>query len=165
MNTSDNEKAEKNVRDKGIVFLATVFFTGYFPYAPGTAGALPGLGISVLMIYLSTPPIIYAVITLFMVLVAIPICTRAEKIFGKKDCSHIVLDEMVSMPITLFLIPLRWHYIIAAFVLNRLADIVKVPPAQQSQRLNGGIGIVLDDVIAGIYSNLAMHALIFVLPR
>jgi phosphatidylglycerophosphatase A len=159
------EIMEKRRGDAIVIMLATVFFFGYFPYAPGTAGALPGLAISVLMLYLKTPPAIYAVIVLVMIIASIPISTRAEKLFGVKDCRHIVLDEMVSVPITLFLIPLRPHFIMTAFVLNRLADIVKPPPAHQSQRLPGGWGIILDDVIAGIYANLAMQALVFILPR
>lgn len=156
---------EKRGGDAIIKMLATAFFFGYFPYAPGTAGALPGLALSVLMLHFETKPAIYAAVMLFMIIASIPICTRAEKLFGTKDCRRIVLDEMVSVPIALFLIPLRPHFIIAAFVLNRLADIVKPPPANQFQRLPGGWGIVLDDVIAGIYANLAMQALVFILPR
>lgn len=153
-----------NIADKIIKITASVCYLGFLPIASGTAGALPGAAISILLIYLNFSPFLYAIITLLMVISAIPVCTRAEKIFGVKDSPHIVLDEMVSMPITMFLVPLKWQLIIAAFILNRLADIVKVPPAYQSQKLNGGLGIVMDDVVAGIYSNLAMQALVYLLP-
>ena len=162
---NDGENSRRNGFSVFIKIASTVFWLGYFPYAPGTVGALPGLAIAVLMAYFNLPTIVYAAATLLMIIAAIPICTHAEKIFKVKDCRYIVLDEMVSMPITLFLIPMRLHLIIIAFVLNRLADIVKVPPANQSQRLRGGWGIVLDDVISGIYSNLVMQALVFILPR
>jgi phosphatidylglycerophosphatase A len=166
MKKSIEEKAKKNIFEGLIITLATVCFLGYSPYASGTVGALPGLAVAVLMLYFKTPAIVYTAVTVFMIIAAIPICSRAEKFFGIKDCRYIVLDEMVSMPITLFLIgDLRLHIIIIAFILNRLADIVKVPPAYQSQKLPGGWGIVLDDVIAGIYSNLALRAFIFILPR
>jgi phosphatidylglycerophosphatase A len=159
------ERSKRNGFNAFIKATSTVGFLGYFPYAQGTVGAIPGLAISVLMLYAETTTIVYAAVTLIMAIAAIPICTQAEKLFGVKDCRHIVLDEMISMPITLFLIPLKWHLILSAFILNRLADIVKVPPAYQSQKLPGGWGIVLDDAISAIYSNLAMQALVFILPR
>ena len=100
-----------------------------------------------------------------LVAVSIPICTRAERLFGGKDPGKIVLDEIVSVPITLFLVPMEIPLIAIGFVLNRLFDIVKIPPAQQAQKLRGGWGVVMDDVIAGIQSNLVMHLVILLYSR
>ena len=84
---------------------------------------------------------------------------------GEKDCSKIVIDEIVSVPITMFLIPLKLHFLVLGFVLNRIFDIVKPPPANQAQMLRGGWGVVLDDVVAGIYSNLVMLLTVYLFCR
>jgi len=76
----------------------------------------------------------------------------------------VVLDEVVGMLLTLAFIPLTWSGIAAGFLLFRLLDIVKPPPARQLETLPGGLGIMMDDVMAGIYGNIALRLLIYLVP-
>jgi phosphatidylglycerophosphatase A len=79
-----------------------------------------------------------------------------------KDPGCIVLDEIASLPITFFLVPMNsWIVVAAGFALHRLFDISKPPPARQLERLPEGLGIMADDWAAGVYSNLVLHALIY----
>ena len=83
---------------------------------------------------------------------------KSEEIFQKKDCSFIVIDELVGFLITMFLIPLDWIFLTMGFFFFRFFDIVKPPPANFfNNRKKGGLDVVMDDVIAGIYANLALH--------
>ena len=147
--------------DKAVKIVASGLGAGYSPLIEGTVGAVWGVGIYLLLMWLQVSVPVYAVVTVALVAIAVPICTRAEKLFGGKDPGRIVLDEIVSMPITLFFVPFELKFVIIGFVLNRVFDIVKIPPARQSQKLSGGWGVVIDDVIAGIQSNLMMHLIIF----
>ena len=151
--------------DRIVKALATGFGFGYSPIAPGTLGAVWGVGIYLLLTFLEVGILIYITVTALLIVVSIPICDRAEKLFGVKDPGKIVLDEIVSVPITLFLIPMKIEFIVIGFVLNRLFDIVKIPPAHQVQKLRGGWGVVMDDVVAGIQSNLLMHLVVFLWLR
>jgi len=93
----------------------------------------------------------------------IPICTAASKqLGGKKDPGEIVLDEIASVPITFFLVPMSSAAVVfVGFVLNRLFDIVKPPPARSLERLPDGLGVMADDWVAGIYSCLVLHLLLW----
>jgi phosphatidylglycerophosphatase A len=145
------------------VFLATGFWAGRIPWAPGTWGALWGLplawGISLL------PSVwLQAAVIVALNLVGIPLCTAAARKFGGvKDPSAIVWDEIATVPMAFFLLPrekLTQPLILAAgFVLHRLFDITKPPPARQLERLPDGLGIMADDWAAGAFACLAMHAL------
>ena len=98
-----------------------------------------------------------AIVALFVV--GVPLCTAAVKrLGGKKDPGCIVFDEIASLPITFFLVPMTEPLVVlAGFALHRLFDITKPPPARQLESLPDGLGIMADDVIAGIYSNLALR--------
>jgi phosphatidylglycerophosphatase A len=92
----------------------------------------------------------------------IPICTiAARRLGGRKDPGAIVLDEIASLPITFLMLPLEPVVIIAGFLLHRFFDILKPQPARALERLPDGFGIMADDWIAGIYSNLALHLLVW----
>jgi phosphatidylglycerophosphatase A len=96
----------------------------------------------------------------------VPVCTAAaRRLGGKKDPGSIVLDEIASLPITFLLIPLTsWSVVLAGFLLHRLFDITKPPPARQFEALPEGLGIMADDWIAGLYSNLALRLLLWLAP-
>jgi phosphatidylglycerophosphatase A len=101
-------------------------------------------------------------------MVAVPICDAAEKHFGKKDPHCIVADEYLTFPISMIGLPVAWNtwwILPIAFVSNRFFDIVKLPPANQLQRLHGGLGIVIDDVFAALYSLAANHAVYYLITR
>lgn len=149
--------------------LATGFGLGRSPIAPGTAGALGGLPLAWAIAHL--PHVgLQVVVILVLCLAGIPLCTHAARQLGGKDPGSVVWDEIVSVPITFFLLPLEdWSrpgILLTGFLLNRLFDISKPPPARQLERLPAGLGIMADDWAAGVYSCLSLHVLLnWILPR
>jgi phosphatidylglycerophosphatase A len=139
------------------VWLATGFGVGFMPWAPGTFGTLLGLPLAWGLAQLGITKM--ALATAAICLAGIPVCTRAARQLGQaKDPGSIVLDEIASVPITFFGIgDWSWGTVLAGFLLHRLFDITKPPPARQLERLPAGLGIMADDWIAGLYSNLALR--------
>lgn len=142
--------------------VATGFGIGLIPLAPGTFGTL--LGIPLAWGVQQAPGVVLRLLAIVAVcVVGIPLCTlAARRLGGQKDPGSIVLDEIASLPITFFLISLDSVAVVAAgFMLHRLFDITKPPPARQLERLPAGLGIMADDWIAGIYSNLALRLVLW----
>jgi phosphatidylglycerophosphatase A len=138
-------------------FLGSGFYSGYMPFAQGTFGSLVALSIY-LIPGMENPTILLILISLFSV-VGIPIGTKFEAIYGK-DPKQCTIDEMVGMWITLLFIPKKIWFILLAFIIWRVLDIVKPFPANIAEKLNGGVGIILDDVIAAIYALTISHIII-----
>ncbi|HQU42030.1 MAG TPA: phosphatidylglycerophosphatase A [Pirellulales bacterium] len=140
---------------------ATGLGVGFFPFAPGTVGALWGLPLTWGLQHVL--PAIQAVSIVAICLAGIPICTRAARYMGGlKDPGSIVLDEIASLPIVFFLIDMNnWRIAIAGFVLHRIFDITKPPPARQLERLPEGLGIMADDCAAAVYANLALRLVLW----
>jgi phosphatidylglycerophosphatase A len=143
--------------------VSTLFGAGYLPGAPGTLGAALAIPVAIGLRLADLHAAIEAAILLALVVSAVLITARAEKAFGRPDPPQIVLDEFVSIPVTLFLVPLAWHWYVIGFGLNRLLDVLKPPPIRQLQRLPGGWGIVADDLAAAVVANLVLHLLVRVL--
>jgi phosphatidylglycerophosphatase A len=90
---------------------------------------------------------------------------QTEIYLKEKDSSKIIIDEAVSFLITMFLIPCSLKIIAIGFILNRFFDVTKIYPAKlMEKKCPGGLGIMLDDIVAGIYSNLSLRILIFFIP-
>jgi phosphatidylglycerophosphatase A len=162
METSDTEK-NPNWSHPAVV-LATGLWFGRFPVAPGTIGALWGLPLAWGLSCVGNPWTQAAAIAVMFV-ASIPVCTvGARELGGKKDPGSIVLDEIVSLPVTFFLVQRevleRPLVMFAGFALHRLFDITKPPPARQLERLPSGLGIMADDIAAGIYSCIALHLIL-----
>lgn len=87
--------------------------------------------------------------------------TRGEEIFGK-DGRQIVIDEATGMSISLVFVPKEVGWYVIAFLLFRIFDIVKPPPAREMEKLKGGWGVTLDDVVAGIYANVSLHIIYYI---
>lgn len=145
--------------DKIITLFSTGLYTGYFPIAPATFSTLT-LGVvsyrllSYLHVYL------YGLITLILFFLAVWLSDESERIFRKTDCRYIVIDELVGFLITMFLLPFNWMNLVLGFLFFRFFDIVKPPPANYfNNRKKGGLDVVLDDAIAGIYANLLLQVL------
>jgi phosphatidylglycerophosphatase A len=138
--------------------VSTLFFAGYFPVAPGTFGSLIALAI----IWFLIPAVFYILIpvSIGLLLVSVWSAGKSEEIFGK-DGSQIVIDEVVGMAISLVFVPHQISYFIGAFFLFRFFDIFKLPPAKHAERIKGGWGVTLDDVVAGIYANLSLQLILF----
>ena len=148
-------------RNDLIVFLATGFFTGFLPTMPGTWGTFAGIPLVIISHRLTS--IMQAVATIVFVTFAAYIAGRAEILFEDRDARPIVIDEMVGFLITLLWLPLNFLTLCLGFVLFRLFDIVKPPPIGiVEKRLHGGWGIVLDDVLAGVFANVTLRLLLIV---
>ncbi len=134
--------------------IATVFFAGYIPFGPGTFGTLAGL----LFIWFAKPSVSCQIIALAASLITgVWASGVAEKAFGEKDCKRIVVDEFAGYLCSIIFLPLTPAYMIAAFFLFRFFDILKPPPIRMLERISGGAGIMLDDVAAGIITNVLLQ--------
>ena len=133
--------------------LATGFYSGYCPVAPGTAGSALALGIFILIPGFREWILLAVCVGVFFI--GVWSATQVEKTEGH-DATLIVIDEMVGMWIALLYLPNEMHWIcwVIAFFVFRVFDIFKPFPADQSQKLPAGWGVMTDDVIAGIFTNL-----------
>ncbi len=158
MNDFESDKKSKNIPFLHL-FFATGFYSGYSPFAPGTAGSL--VGIFIYLIPGIEQPIILISLSILFFIIGIVTSSHLEKKLGD-DPSIVVIDEIVGMWVSLLFLPKQLAVYIGAFLLFRLFDIVKPPPARQVERLSGGWGIMLDDVFAGIYANIIMQIILIV---
>jgi len=151
------------------VLLATGFGLGYLPIAPATwASAATCMALVFVLPRLELPA--FAALTLVVTVLAVVVCGPAEKVLGH-DAHPIVLDEVAGMMITVcgvpaigFADPPHVITLIVGFVLFRIFDVWKPPPVGRAQELPGGFGVVTDDVLAGLYSNLVLQILARVWP-
>lgn len=143
-----------------ILIIATGCYSGYLPIAPGTWGSLVGLLLVFLLHSLSLPVYLALVVGLFVV--GSFAAGEAEKILDNRDPGAVVIDEIVGMLITMVAVPLTPFTMILGFILFRIFDILKPFPVNIfDQRFHGGLGIMLDDVIAGIYSLIVLQLILF----
>lgn len=142
--------------------IATAGYTGFFPLAPGTVGSAIGLvvwgGARVSGAGLWTE----LVIATLLLVVGAWAATLAEGQLGTTDPGPVVVDEVMGMCVTMIAAPFTWHAALAGFVLFRVFDILKPPPARQLEKQHAGWGIMLDDLAAGGY---AWGVLMFLLWR
>lgn len=148
-------------RERAVIFLATGFFVGGLPFAPGTFGSVIGLPIAYLLCRLNL--LLSVAIVIVFILTAMKIASAAEKIFNRKDPGNIVIDEIVGLTVSLIGLPFNLKTAIAGFILFRVFDIFKPFPIRiLERRIGGGTGVVLDDVLAGIYANLILRLAFYI---
>ncbi len=133
--------------------IATFFGIGYFPAAPGTAATAVGIGLVYLM---KDNNGIYLGCTVFLIIAGIAASSYLEKILKEKDPGIVVIDEVVGILIALAGIPFSWPIAICGFFLFRAFDMFKIYPINKIESMPGGWGIMLDDVMAGVYTNIAL---------
>jgi phosphatidylglycerophosphatase A len=138
-----------------VLLPALGFGAGLARRAPGTAGTLIGIPV-----HLAIAPLAFhfeLAVVLGIFLIGIPLCGSAARRLGVHDHPAIVWDEIVGYLVTMLAAPAGWTAVIAGFVLFRFFDIIKPPPIRDvDHRLPGGAGIMLDDVIAGVYAMLVL---------
>ncbi len=145
-----------------VQFLAFGFGTGLSPKAPGTVGSLVGIPLYLLLSHGS--PWFYGGFVVVAFAAGVYWCGRAARELGVHDHGGIVWDEVVGMLITLFLVPVQWQWIALGFIYFRIFDIWKPwPIGWADRRLTGGLGIMVDDVFAGIYAVIVLHLSIYVI--
>lgn len=144
-----------------VYFLAFGFGSGLSPVAPGTFGTLAAVPIYLALTYLVNVYVYLAIAILFGLL-GFWLCGKTAKDLGVHDHPGIVWDEIVGFLITMFLVPLSWVWVVTGFVLFRLFDIVKPWPIRRiDQNVAGGVGIMLDDVLAGICAWIVLQIIIY----
>lgn len=139
-------------------FLAFGFGSGLSPFAPGTMGTVVAVPFACALKTLH--PLWYGMILLLTFALGVVLCTRVSKRLGVPDHGGIVWDEMVGYWLAVALLPNRWQWLLAAFLLFRFFDIFKPWPIRQLDRnCKGGFGIMIDDVVAGLYTLIPLTAL------
>jgi len=142
--------------------IATFFYVGYLPLIPGTFGSAAAF-----LLYIFLKPGLlaqYAFLALFLSL-GFYFSGKAEKQFNIKDPKYIVIDEVAGMFLTLLFVPLDLRLLVIGFLLFRVLDTIKPYPADRLQNLNGSAGIMLDDIVAGLYANMILQFLSRVLLK
>ena len=139
------------------IWIATAGGAGYFPIAPGTAGSVVGVALVVGLALLPLPRagsiVVLAAASLVLFALGVWAAGEAERFFGRVDPGQVVIDEVVGQMLTFLLLPhATWKWLVGGFLLFRAFDIVKPFPARQAERIPRGWGIMLDDVVAGLYS-------------
>lgn len=145
--------------EKVYKFIATLGPVGYFPVAPGTAGTAVAL-----LFYILMKPGTSMLLVLFPLLfwAGIIASTAAEKSLGKKDASCIVIDEFAGYLVSVLLLPYSIVNALIAFLLFRVFDIFKPFPIRSlDQKIPGGLGVMADDVLAGLYANLLLRVFLY----
>ncbi len=145
------------------VLLATFGYVGYFPIAPGTAGSLAAIPLYLLIRWMGSPAIELLAIAAVGV-IGVWAASGTERALSRKDPGPVVIDEVLGMLITLALMPLSWWGILAGFLLFRIFDVIKPFPAGRLEHLPGGLGIMADDAMAGVYGHLVMRVAVAMWP-
>ncbi len=151
-------------QDKLILFFATNAGLGYAPIASGTFGTL--LGIPAFYLLAPLAPLQHLICWLAILLMALWSSAGAGKIFAVVDDGRIVSDELIGYLTTVAFLPFSWATALSAFLLFRLFDIVKVWPACWfDSKVKNGFGVVMDDVVAGIYAAGCLRLLMYYFPE
>jgi phosphatidylglycerophosphatase A len=137
--------------------LATCFGLGYSPIAPGTVGSAVGL---LVWVVLPQTIAVHAAAIIVLFVAGSWSGSVSERHFKATDPAPVILDEVLGMLVTLFMNPVGWLGATTGFVLFRIFDIIKPYPANRLERLHGGVGVMADDLMAAIYANLALRAIL-----
>lgn len=153
------EKKIQSLNEHLVLIISTGFYSGYFPLIPGTIGT--ALGVVIYWAISGFQLIYYSGFLLLLTILGLYESEKAEIYFSRKDAPQIVIDEIIGYLITMMYIPSKLKFVIIGFFVFRIMDIVKPFPCRQLQQLKGGTGIVIDDVIAGIYSNIILQIVVY----
>ena len=138
----------KNISDKICIIITTLFGIGYAPFFGGTLASVAAVAVFLIV----KSKIYFAIIFIIATILSFLFCSRAEIIFQEKDSKKIIIDDFCGMGLPLLFIPYDIRFVAAAFFLFRIFDAFKVPPIDKIERFKGAIGVVGDDLAAGVYS-------------
>ena len=155
-------KAPHSIWTNPIHFIACGFGVGAIPFMPGTFGTLLGIPLAFILASLTLP--LYAIGCLILFFFGVFACHITNRDFGTQDHPAAVIDEMATFPAALFAVPMHWPHILAAFILFRFFDIVKPGPIRWiDKNIHGGLGVMLDDLVAAIATLIVIHFFMWVL--
>lgn len=143
--------------------IATFFGIGRLRPGPGTWASAATVAIWAAVAYRLAPSLrtpVAVTLAVLVMLIGIPAATRVARSSGVKDPQFVVIDEVAGQLTALIAVPLAWKTFLAGFILFRAFDIIKPPPVRQLERLREGMGIVLDDIGAGVYAFVLMQLLL-----
>lgn len=140
-----------------IKIISTFYYVGYLPLIPGTFGSLAAIGLYYLI---RDNTLLYLTTTLTIILLGFLVCSEAEKLFDRKDSRCIVIDEVGGMLVALLFIPYDLRLVVAAFLLFRALDTLKPYPAGVLESKRGSLGVMGDDLVAGLYTNIVLQAVL-----
>lgn len=142
------------MRDKSVKLLSTFFYIGNFPFAPGTLASAAGL---LICIALHKSVFLYLFFMSAITVIGFMVSGRMEEILKKKDPGCVVIDEVAGIMVSFFLLPLTLPVVLTTFFLFRAFDMFKIYPCNKIEESGGAAGIMMDDVVAGLYTNVVMH--------
>ena len=145
------------------VFVCSFGYIGFFPFAPGTIGSAAGVVLYLAARHLGVPYVDLAAIVV-LALAGVVLTRACEEHLQCVDPGPIVIDEVMGMLITLFMVPVGWLGIVLGFLLFRALDVAKPFPARQLERLHGGFGVMADDAMAAVYANLLLRGAHYIAP-
>ncbi len=151
-------KTEMDLKQKLILFFATGFYSGKIPFAPGTFGTIAALPFA--LVFLLIPTSFYGLYIVTLILLSIYLADKTEKIVDQKDPGCIVIDEIAGYVVTMSVVPIQINTLIAGFFIFRFFDIFKFGPVKYFENnFPGGAGVVLDDIMAGVFSAVVLKLL------
>lgn len=139
---------------KLVKIISTFFYLGYLPLIPGTYASISAV---LLFLLLRNDFRLYLTITALIAVCGFCVCGKAEEIFAERDSPKIVIDEVCGMLLCFLFVPFNVINLLVGFVLFRIFDIVKIPPARKIEKIKGGLGIMLDDIVAAFYTNICLQ--------
>ncbi|MBP7055880.1 MAG: phosphatidylglycerophosphatase A [Candidatus Omnitrophica bacterium] len=143
-----------------VKLITSFFYLGHSPFMPGTMGSLAGL---ITYFVVRNSDILYGFAILFLFFLGVMFAGEAERIYKRKDASMIVIDEACGMLLALFFVPANSYSIILGFFIFRILDILKPQPAKRMEKLTGSLGIMFDDIVAALYTNIILQVIFRVL--
>jgi len=147
-----NKLTPKQIISDPVLFLAFGFGSGLAKKAPGTFGTLAAVPLYLALVQAQSL-IVYSLVTLLVILAGVWICGQAAEKLGEHDFGGIVWDEIAGFLVTMWLVPFTWQAVVLGFILFRVFDIIKPWPIRWIDRqVHGGLGIMLDDVLAGVFA-------------
>ncbi len=147
--------SNEQISDNALYYAAFGFGAGFAKKAPGTVGTVMGIPVYLLTSAGGFP--VFVVLTLIFSLLGIYICGETAKALGVHDHPGIVWDEIVGFMVTMLFVPFSWSAVLVGFILFRFFDIIKPWPISYIDRhVSGGLGIMLDDLLAGLFSALLL---------
>ncbi len=145
---------KKNIKATLLKHIATVGGLGFSPFASGTVGTVPAV-LLVWLVPMSLP--VYLLVTVIVTIVGIRAADEVEAVLGGKDPGCVVIDEFAGYLVAMAFLPPTMGNVIAAFFIFRFFDIVKPPPIRSLEKLKGGFGIMVDDLAAGLATNIVIQ--------
>ncbi len=153
----------RTLKEHLILLIATWFYVGYSPLAPGTIASVTAIPL-LLIISLFASPVVYCIIVLILLVIGVFVSHKAEGMLLCQDPSQIVIDEVVGLLVSMAFIPLGWKSILGGLLIFRLMDITKPYPAGRVEALKRGVGVMADDFMAAVYANIILRIIMRFFP-